>query len=502
MIGGSPGLYTREIDLSNYTPEIGTSICGMIGTASKGPTDEVVLITDEGSLISVFGEPSTEHLALYAAIAYLRRGRQLKFIRVANYDLIADGDLKTLAGVVTGSIVAVSSGSWGNLISVVIAAGADSNTYKITVKKDGVTEETYDRLKVGSGNTGDSNYILTRINGISEYISISLSSVPTDLTLETITLVGGDDGIPVDNADYIGSAGDPPTVPATGMQLFANVEYENIDILCTPGVTESAVFAAGIVLCEARGDCIFIVDPPQNKTVTGVAAWSNGTGGGAGEPSAAINSSYAALYWPWVKVYDGYSDANVWVPPSGFAAAVMAYTDYINEIWGAPAGESRGIIREALELEHSPTLGERDYLYTNGNIVNPIVNFPARGIMIWGQRTTQRASTALDRINVRRLLLYLKRAIREGVRGLVFEPNDSDTWIRLKNIVNPLLADVSARNGLDNYNVVCDETTNTPTVINRNEMLAKIFLEPTKTAEVVMLDFVVLASGDSFITES
>ena len=132
---------------------------------------------------------------------------------------------------------------------------------------------------------------------------------------------------------------------------------------------------------------------------------------------------------------------------------------------------------------------------TSGNIVNSIVNFYAKGVMIWSQRTGQRLATALNRINVRRMLLYLERVIARAVEPLLFEPNNENTWTLLKDTITPLLSDVAARGGLDGYLVVCDETTNTALVISRNQMRAKIMVEPTKTAEIIILDFVITATG-------
>lgn len=495
MIGLSPGIYPRELDVSMYVPEESTSVFGVISTASKGPTDEATLITDEGSLIATFGKPSVNHLGIYAAIAYFKNGKQLWFVRVADYDITAEIDLEDDLDAVHGAWQAVSSGSWGNNISVVVSAGTDTDTWKIVVKNNGIVMESYDRILVGADNTADQNYITTRINAISDYITITLTTIPEELDTGTFTLVGGDDGAAVSAADYIGEAGTPPTIPATGMQLLANKETIHVDILAVPGISLDTVIAAGQTICESRGDCMYLPDPRMNLSVKEVVAWTNGTGTSEGDPTSALNSNYLAVYWPWCQVYDQYSASNVWVPPSGFAAGVMANSDYLVGPWSAPAGENRGKLSQVLQTEYSPTPGERDYMATSGNIVNSIVNFYAKGVMIWSQRTGQRLATALNRINVRRMLLYLERVIARAVEPLLFEPNNENTWTLLKDTITPLLSDVAARGGLDGYLVVCDETTNTALVISRNQMRAKIMVEPTKTAEIIILDFVITATG-------
>jgi phage tail sheath protein FI len=179
-------------------------------------------------------------------------------------------------------------------------------------------------------------------------------------------------------------------------------------------------------------------------------------------------------------------------------ARLAADTDQNDEVWFAFAGLLRGRLLGALDVEYSPVQGERDYMYSGGNAVNPIVSFPVDGICLFGQRTLQRASTALDRINVRRMLLYARKVIASAVRYLVFEPNDLMTWIRFVDLVSPYLRSIKARRGLEDFRVVCDETTNTPDRINNNDMVGKLFLKPTKTAEMIELEFTLLPTGATF----
>lgn len=501
MIMLSPGVYAREIDASLYAPQISTTVFAVIGTASKGPVDEATLFTDEGSLIAAHGQPSATHIALYSAIQYLRKGSQLYFVRIASYDLTASCEIMNAAGTdVALTIEAVSSGSWGNSVSVLVTAGTKAGTYKISVLDGGVAVETYDLLRVGAAYASNSNYVTTRINGVSDYITITPDETESDLaTSSTATsLAGGDDGSTVEDDDVIGSVGTPPTVPATGMKIFANPDITAINILAVPGNSHRAVISAMIDLCETRGDCLCLIDPPYGKTVQGVVDWSNGEGEDLYDPTATINSSYAAIFYPWVQVYDGYSNADVWVPPCGLVAAVMAYTDRIAEPWFAPAGFQRGSLASVLALEHSPTQGERDYMYGSGNVVNPIVNFSGQGIVVWGQRTTARASTKLDRINVRRLMNYVKKSVTVAALQLVHEPNDEITWERFRDLVDPYLSYIKSRRGIEDFRVICDETTNPLAVRNRKQMVGKILLAPTDAAEMIEVPFVIVNNVAQF----
>jgi hypothetical protein len=166
----------------------------------------------------------------------------------------------------------------------------------------------------------------------------------------------------------------------------------------------------------------------------------------------------------------------------------MCYTDSIADPWFAPAGFRRGRLTKPIDVDVVLNQGDRDSLYSGGNVVNPIVEFPQRGITIFGQRTAQRAPTALDRINVRRLMIYLRKVLLASTQTFVFEPNDPITWENIVGIVDPILDDIRRRRGITEYKVVCDETTNTPVRIDRNELWCKILLKPTKTAEIIVFE--------------
>ena len=223
-------------------------------------------------------------------------------------------------------------------------------------------------------------------------------------------------------------------------------------------------------------------------------SWSNGQ---SAYRTAAINNSYSCSFWPWVKVYSQFDNKDVWYDPAIFALRQMTYTDNVADPWFAPAGFVRGRLTKPTELEVKLTQGDRDTMYSGGNALNPIQNWPQQGIMVWGQRTLKRTPSALDRINVRRLMIYLRKLILQSTREFVFEPNDPFTWERITGVLNPALNDIKNRRGITEYKVVCDETTNTPLRIDRNELWTKIFIKPTKTAEMLVFEINLTSQGAS-----
>lgn len=492
----SPGVYSQIWDFSNYVPRLASTICAMVGSASRGATDERTLITDAGTLTETFGPPSSDHPAIYAAQQYLKSGRQLWFVRVANYDATATGAIRDSGDVANAvSISAASSGSWGDDVSVVVSA-ATGTGYDIQVKYNGVPVEIKRGVLVGTANASDQRYIETQFAN-SLYVAFTDSGTYTALDVGTYTLSGGDDGTSVSDSDIIGT-----TVgnTSTGLQLFTDQDSIDINMILAPGRWQKAVVNELLSIAEARGDTMAIVDPPQGLTVQQVVDWHNGSlTGNSDYLTAAINSWYGALYWAWLEIFDSYNDVDVFVPPSGVAARVWAYSDSVSEQWFAPAGLVRGHPQGILDLEHSPSLGERDYMYGQpGNNVNPFVNFTHDGITCWGQKTLQRASTALDRVNVARMVIYARKVISTAVRYLVFEPNDSITWLRYRQLVEPFLRNIASRRGLYDFRVICDSTTNTAYYIDQNVMRAKLLLKPVKSAEILEQDIILTPTGASF----
>ena len=273
------------------------------------------------------------------------------------------------------------------------------------------------------------------------------------------------------------------------INAVSNPDEYDINMVVTPGIVRQlhpAITSKVIDMVEDRQDCFYIADfNDYDDTITEATEQAN-----------SVDSNYVATYYPWVKTIDSNTNKLTSVPPSVLMPAVFASNDRLAAEWFAPAGLNRGGISGAVSVLNRLTHSERDTLYENK--VNPIAAFPGQGIVAFGQKTLQDKASALDRINVRRLLITLKKFIASTSRFLVFEQNTSTTRNRFLNTVNPYLESVQQRQGLYTFKVVMDETNNTPDVIDRNILAGQIFLQPAKTAEFIVIDFNILPTGASF----
>lgn len=403
------------------------------------------------------------------------------------------------AGAVSLTFYGITPGTWANTLKVKIQPATSYPQWKtITVFHKNIVVEVFRNLSktpTDVDDRGNSVYWETVINNNSDYLRVIDNTVNTAQPADGVNfaLGGGQDGLSgITSAEYIGTIGDGIR---TGLQLFGDPEAIDVNLIAIPGQTAMEVHAEMLSMCEARADCMAILDPPLGLSPVQVVDFKRGMGGFAMD-RVALNSSYGALYYPWVKGYDSTNRMVVDLPPCAPAIRTYIYNDIVGEVWFAPAGVNRGRIVEAVGIERTLTQGERDFLYENG--VNPIANFSKYGVLIWGQKTLQALPTALDRVNVRRLLLYLRKVIATAVFGLVFEPNTPRLWRRFKSLVEPTLEAIVDREGLDKFRVVCDATTNTPDVIDRSEMRAKIGVMPTKAAEFIIIDFVIVNHSSTF----
>ena len=275
----------------------------------------------------------------------------------------------------------------------------------------------------------------------------------------------------------------------TAMALLANPNEYRYNIITVPGLTLDNYpgnINELISYVEERGDAIVVVDPVlYAKTVTNTI--SN---------ASTQDSSYAASYWPWCQTTDPNTGQLVWVPASTMIPGVYAYTDRVSEPWFAPAGINRGGLGTVRQVEKKLTQTDKDTLYTGK--VNPLATLPGRGVVVFGQKTLQTKASALDRVNVRRLLISLKSYISQVADNLVFEQNTAATRNQFLSQVNPYLESVQQRQGLYAFKVVMDDTNNTPDVIDRNQLVGAIYLQPTKTAEFIYLNFNILPTGATF----
>ena len=277
------------------------------------------------------------------------------------------------------------------------------------------------------------------------------------------------------------------------LTALSNADEFDFNLITVPGINyEQHPYVAGLTIeiCENRGDAFYIMDIAPNQNA-GDTAINNVV-----DLASQFDTNYAATYYPWVKVVDTNSNKIMPVPPSVVMMSVYAANDKVAAEWFAPAGLNRGGIPTAVSVADRLTHTERDTLYEGH--VNPIAAFPGQGVVAWGQKTLQRNPSALDRVNVRRLLIALKKSIASSSRYLVFEQNVATTRQRFLNIVNPYLESVQQRSGIYAFKVVMDDSNNTPDLVDRNILYGQIYIQPTRTAEFIVLDFNVLPTGATF----
>lgn len=500
----SPGIYTRETDFSFYVKQISTSSAAMLGVAEKGPINKPVLVTSWEQFINRFGTYIAEGYLTYAARAFFDNGGSVLYVnRIAH--LIDPTDRDTLTAVKSSSmlpnreampadtlrILAINEGVWGDELSVSIENGTldPANHFTLVVRFKGEVVEVFKDLSMDETKA---NHAELLINDRSDFVTVedlsAASGAVTDRpAVGAYPLSGGDNGIAdLSDADYIGD-------PSQHTGLFAFDEIDALNLVMVPGVTTVPVINAGIAYAESRKDLLFIADTPIHLEPLEVVDFRKGQGMYS---HAAFNSSYAALYYPWLEISDPVTSRNKLVPPCGAVAGCIARSDQKTNVWNAPAGIDRGRIFNTLSVAYKTSRGERDVLYPEG--INVIAVFPDTGINIWGQKTLQSQPSAVDRINVRRLMMFMEEAISESSRFVVFEPNHPQTWRALSRLINPFLQDIKDKGGVYDFAFQCDEETNTPVVIDRNEMVARVFVKPTKTAEFIELNFILTNTGADF----
>ncbi len=405
------------------------------------------------------------------------------------------------AGIVTGStaastaisltITADSPGTEGNLTQVVIKNDIREGHFQIQVFSEGIQVESWGQL---SKTASSRFYVETFLALVSDYVRAVDNDAENSTPLDgTYSLAGGTNGIPADPDDQdtllIGSS-----LSSSGLFALSEPEQVDIDLLAVPGHSSTEVVTAMLDLSQnQRGDCFAVIDPPFGLSVNEIIHWQNGT-----HPLnlTRFDSDFGALYWPWVKIRDSHNRIDVWAPPSGSVVATYVYSDNLSYPWFAPAGETRGLVFNITDVYTKPTLAERDLMYGNRNCINPIIRFnDAANFMIWGQKTLQRLPSALDRVNVRRMLLYIEKQIRIRSRRILFDPHDDVLRSQFIAIASEVLNEVQRTRGLVDYFVKCDEELNTAEVIDRNELRAKIGVQPIRAAEFVFIEFSVHKTG-------
>jgi len=292
------------------------------------------------------------------------------------------------------------------------------------------------------------------------------------------------------------------------IDTVADAEVVEMNALAIPGITNEGITKYIIDTCETRADALGVIDlkggfQPRHESSAAITTRRGNLQNVINNMKARnLNNSYGAAYYPWVKIRDDLSGNQLEVPPSVVALGVLANTEKTADIWFAPAGFRRGGLSQGASglsvvgVETKLTSENRDDLYALN--INPIASFPREGIVVFGQKTLQVTRSALDRINVRRLLIYVKRGISAISRDTLFQPNVQATWNDFKGRADKFLGDVKVRFGVDDFKVVLDETTTTPDLVDRNILYAKIYIKPTRAIEFIAIDFIITRSGASF----
>jgi hypothetical protein len=306
---------------------------------------------------------------------------------------------------------------------------------------------------------------------------------------QTSTLSGGTDGALATN-DIVSAMG-----------YFADVTQANINLLFTGPYTDTAVQTAAINLAATRRDCVAFVSPPQSAVVnnlgseqSSVISWAQGLSSLSGGPVG----SYGFADSGWKYMFDKYNNVYRWVPLNGDIAGLCVATDSSNNPWWSPAGYTRGTIKNVIKLAWNPTQAQRDAIYQVA--VNPVVSFPGQGTVLYGDKTLQSQPSAFDRINVRRLFTVLESAIAQAAKFSLFEFNDSFTQAQFVALVTPYLRQIQAQRGITAFKVVCDSTNNTPSVVNSNQFVGDIYIQPARSINFIQLNFVAVGTGVSFST--
>ena len=554
----SPGVLARENDQSFITSQPVQAGAAIIGPAVKGPVGIPTMVTSYSDYQNKFGTKVTSGSAEYtyftsiAAYNYFQQGGDTLIVtRVASGSFTSatstpvsnslDTTAFELETLTEGTIANTDTGTPDGIKWEIVSPDTASGTFNLLIRKsndsnkDKVVLETWIDLTLDPNSNnyvakviGDTKQSVTSDDGeyyiqysgqytnASRYVRVKSVGTPTlnyfDNTGTAKTSLTGSIPVAMSGTFTGGVGANTPvgraanyygTINNTDSQglvagdysdsinLLSNKDLFRYNVIVTPGLvrkeTSHATQLTKLVNNSAvRGDSLAIID------LVGYGA-NIGT---VKTEAAGVDSSYAATYWPWLQTIDPDTAGQVWVPASAMMPGVFAFNDRAGEAWFAPAGLSRGGLSTVLRAERSLTNGNRNELYTKN--VNPIATFPNTGVVVFGQKTLQKKASALDRVNVRRLLITLKSFISQIADNLVFEQNTTATRNNFLSQVNPYLASVQQRQGLYAFKVVMDDSNNTPDVIDRNQLVGQIFIQPTKTAEFIYLDFNVMPTGATF----
>jgi phage tail sheath protein FI len=486
----SPGVYVEEKSSGVKPIEgVGTSTGAFVGIAERGPIGEAKQIANWTQFINTFGGYIANGYLAYSVYQFFSEGGTRCFVvRTCHYTTITDPTTKTAvastgtmnddAAAASIKVTAASEGIWGDKISVEAKAASDAtltNGFKLVVKYNSDEKESYDNLTIGT--------VEDAIDNVSAYIKVVKQGANAPKKDTPVTLTSGNNGLTsIAATDFEGDG-----KALNGLHAFDVVD--DINIVAMPDMSGNRdAILKGLNYCQNRKDCFFIADPPISLDPTAVKAFKEGTGTYAGN---AFNSSFGALYYPWVIVSDPLNPKQKKsVPPSGAIAGTYAHTDSVRGVHKAPAGISDGYLDSVSGIERIITKSEHDGLNPIG--IDVIRSFPSSGIVVWGARTLS-ADAEWKYINIRRLFLFLEKSIDKGTQWVVFEPNSPALWGSVIRNITAFLLRVWRDGALfgstpeEAFYVKVDAENNPPEVRDAGQLIVEVGVAPVKPAEFVII---------------
>ena len=517
----SPAIIVKEVDLTGGVPNVQSTTGAFAGSFRWGPMEEATLVDNEATLASTFGAPNDAHAVdFHTAASFLRYSSAMQVSRVADSGALnavsSDGTAALIrnddawdAGTWTGDVFAKHAGTLGNSLKVEVAGPVTwaSAAASFTNQFDGAPTGSERHILVTDEDgviTGTAGTVLERYSFVSSSSSATLADGSTNYEKDVInrqsSYIRVNDALDSNASLSLASGADGTRTTAnllTARDQFNDKDTITVDFMIAPGMTtatdqETIVDDMVTTAGTTRKDCVVVTSPARNSVVNN----SDPVTATTADVADYTYSSYLFVDNNYLKVYDKYNDKYIFIPAAGSTAGIMAASDANSAPWFSPAGSRRGTYLGVTALAYTPTKAQRDTLYKAG--INPIANLPGQGILLYGDKTHMNRPSAFDRINVRRLFNVVERAIALAARNTLFELNDEFTRAEFVNIVEPFLREIKGRRGITDFRVVCDETNNTPAVIDRNEFIANIFIKPARSINYITLNFVAVRSGVDF----
>lgn len=545
----SPGINLSEIDLTSSVTGLSTSIGAIGGKFVWGPCNQIVDISDEIRLKSIFGGPKDENYEYwFSAANFLSYSNNLKVVRAANtVNTLNATDSGVGVPIVNsdayfnnfssgqntyGAFAAKYASDIGNSIRVEMA---DANTFSTWAYANYFTDapDTSDYIGAAGGSNDELHIVIVdegaMLTGFANNVLERFAFVSKASNAKTIDGASNYYKDVLNNrSNYIWSLSHPVSNTNWGTsgegKVFDNLEQPiskrlsggsngnitNIDIIraysivSDPDAVDISLLISGpggadVInhlidnIALKRKDCCVFLSPPKSTCVDNSGNEVEDIVSFRGQITS---SDYAMMDSGWKYQYDKYNDTYRWIPLNADIAGLCARTDAQFDPWYSPAGPSRGVIRNLVKLSWNPSKNDRDNLYIKG--VNPVVTFQGEGTILFGDKTLLTRPSAFDRINVRRLFITLEKTIAKASRTQLFNINDSFSRAQFKGIVEPFLRDVQGRRGISDFKVVCDESNNTNEIVERNEFVGDIYIKPIRSTNFIQLNFVAVRNGVSF----